>query len=343
MATPIVNVASLTRTSKQYNNVLRELPFFKLQEKAKKLKLNILSVQGEDVLINVRRKADILRPYKPGLTLGQQKELKKFFETKLKPETVYADLYDNILNYKEKNVLSNAGEVVNNKTKKHPLEYFICKNMVISFSEDLLFNLFTGQRDDSVQSSTTAFNGINYKIDALIAQGEISAANGNLINSGDFSTLEAKVDDYQVLVDWLRQAHPMLRSGDVLLYASEAPITLVRTAYKERVKAFQYPTLEQVTESLRSDANIPGLQIITDETLGVGNNLKLMKPGLLDVGFNNVTDNDYVQVRNIEKDPNEVQFWIQSAIDTRIQDVHQKVFMTNQVKNTAISLAGDYK
>ncbi len=339
----VVNITSLTRTSKQYNNVLRELPYFKLQEVAKKLKLNILSVKGEDILVNVRRKADVIRPYKAGLTLGQQKELKKFFESSLKPETVYAELKDNILNYKEKNVLSNAGEKVDNKTKKHPLEYFICQNMVISFMEDVIFNLFTGQRDDAVASSTTAFNGFNYKIDSLIAQGEISAANGNLVNSGEFSEDGTTGDDYALLVAWLQKANPFLRTGDVLLYASEAPINKVRTAFMKKVQAFQYPTLAQVTESLRADANIPGLQIITDPVLGQGSNLKLVKPGLLDVGFNNVTDNDYVQVRNPYDDPNEVQFWIQSAIDTRIQDVHPKVFMTNELKNTSINLAGDYK
>jgi hypothetical protein len=49
-----------------------------------------------------------------------------------------------------------------------------------------------------------------------------------------------------------------------------------------------------------------------------------------------------VSVRNIEKDPNEVQFWVQSAVDTRIQDIHPKVFMTNDQINTVENLAGDY-
>lgn len=339
-----VNITSLTRAAVTYNNVLRELPYFIFNEKAKKLQMNILKVQGEDKLINVRRKADLIRPYKPGLTLGQEKELKKFLEMSLKPETVYAEIKDNVLNYKEKNVLSNRGEVVDNKTKKHPLELFILKNMVISFNEDLLFNLFTGQRDDAVASSTTAFNGFNYKIDALIAAGEIAGENGNLVNTGAFGTgtEEAPVDDYQKLVDFLAQAHPMLRSGEVILYAGEHPINAARASFKSRVSAFEYPTLDQVTERLRSDANIPGLKIITDEILGTGDSLKLMKPGMLDIGFENETDKDYVQVRNPYEDPNEVQFWIQAGIDTRVQDIHQKVFLTNEQKNTALNYAGDY-
>lgn len=339
---PAVNISSLSRAAVTYNNVLRELPYFIFQEKARKLKLNIIKVNGEDIVINVRRKADLVRPYKPGLTLGQEKELKKFFESSLKPETVYAEIKDNILNYKEKNVLTNAGEIVDNKTKKHPLELFILKNMVISFNEDLLFNLFTGQRDDTVASSSTAFNGFNYKIDALIAAGEISVAKRNLVNTGAFSTEAVPVDDYQILVNFISEAHPMLRSGQVILYASEHPINLARAAFKERVKSFEYPTLEQMTERLRSDANTPGLTIITDEVMGAGDNLKLMKPGLMDIGFENESDKDYVQVRNPYDDPNEVQFWIQAGIDTRVQDIHEKVFMTNELKNTALTYAGDY-
>ena len=76
--------------------------------------------------------------------------------------------------------------------------------------------------------------------------------------TGAFSTDVEPKDDYQVLVDFLKKAHPVLRSADeVLLYASDQPIDLARAAFKERVKSFEYPTKDQVTERLRSDANIP--------------------------------------------------------------------------------------
>ena len=41
-------------------------------------------------------------------------------------------------------------------------------------------------------------------------------------------------------------------------------------------------------------------------------------------------------------DPNEWQFWLQSGYDTRINDWHEKVFCTNEQKNEALDLAGDY-
>jgi uncharacterized protein YjdB len=39
---------------------------------------------------------------------------------------------------------------------------------------------------------------------------------------------------------------------------------------------------------------------------------------------------------------NEVQFWVQSAYDTRIIDIHPKVFMINEEINGINDLAGDY-
>ena len=127
-----VNIDKLTRAAVQYNNVLRELPYFKFLEIAKKLRINVLEVDGEDILISKRRKADFLRPYKAGLTLKDRKELMKFFEASLKPELTYAEVIDNITNYREKKVLSNAGEAVDNKSKKHPLELIILRDMVLS-------------------------------------------------------------------------------------------------------------------------------------------------------------------------------------------------------------------
>lgn len=339
----VVNIDSLSRAAVKYNNVLRELPYFKFKEVAAKLKINILEVAGEDILISKRRKADFLRPYIAGLELGDSSELLKFFEAKLKPETVYAELNDNILSYKDKKVISNAGEPVNNKSKKHPLEFLILRDLVLSVSEDVIFNLFHAQRDTDTASAATSFNGFFHKIDLLITAGEIDAAKGNLVTTGAF-----KADDvderanYDRMVDFLKQAHPLLRRGEVLLYAAEGPMSAVRDDFRNIVKSHDYPSMEQVVEKLRSDANVPGLQVITDEAFGSGDKLILTKPGMFDFGVGSATDQNYVQVRNPHLDPNIVQYWIQAAYDTRINDVHEKLFMTNEQKNASLNFAGDY-
>lgn len=339
MSTKIVSLDSLTRAAEVYNNVLRALPYFTFQEAARNLRLNILQVDGEHIEISKRRKSNFLRAYKPGLDLGARSELLKFFESKLKPELVYAEINDNITNYRDKKVISNAGEPINNKTKKHPLEFLILRDYVISLAEDVVFNMFHAQRDFENKSAEGAFNGFFHKLDLLIANENISAENGNYVTTGTF---DSDGDDYQKMVDFLRKGHPMLRRAkEVLLYVAEGPLDAVTESFRTRVESHDYPSQEQVLKKLRQDAKIPGLQIINDLALGTGDRLMLTVPGLLDLGVGNFTDDEYIQVRNVEKDPNEVQFWAQAAYDTRIIDIHQKLFLTNEQKNTGLDLAGD--
>lgn len=344
--TKTVNITDLTRAAVTYNNVLRELPNYQFQEASKTLKINVLSVNGEDVRISKRRNADFLRPYVSGLDLGAEKELLKFYESKLKPEVVYAEVNDSILFYKDKKVISNAGESVSNKTKKHPLEFIILKDLVLSVGEDVLFNMFHAQRDTATPSAITSFNGFFYKLNLLVTAGEIAAGKKNLHTTGAFAQAVENVDtdysNYTKMVNFIKSAHPLLRRGEVLLYVAENPLTQVRTDFRKMVKSFDYPSLEQVVEKLRSDADCPGLQIVKHEAYGTGDKLILTKPGNLDFGVGEETDQQYVQVRTPHKDPNIVQYWIQAAYDTRINDVHQKLFLTNEQSNEKLDLAGDY-
>lgn len=344
--TKTVNIDKLTRAAVVYNNVLKELPFFSFAEMARNTKITVLQVDGEDIRINKRRKAGLIRPYVPGLTLGDEAELMKFFETKLKPETIYAEINDNILGYKDRKVISNAGEPVNNKTKKHPLELLILRDIVTSVAEDVVFNIFHAQRDTETASPETSFNGFFHKINLLTTAGEIAAGKGNLKTTGAFAPAAENEDtstaNYDRMVTFLKSAHPLLRRGEVLLYVGDNPLDAVRRDFRKLVKAFDYPSLEQVVEKLRSDADVPGLKIINDLSYGTGDQLILTKPGMLDFGVGSATDQNFVQVRTPHKDPNVVQFWVQAAYDTRINDVHEKLFMTNEQKNTQLNFAGDY-
>lgn len=347
MVTNTVNVEGLSRASVVFNNALRELPYFKINQIAKLLAFNIIAVQGEDIRINKRRKAGILRPYVKGLTLGQNQELIKFDEFKLKPEMVYAEIKDNILEYKEKKVLSNQGEWVDNKTKKHPLEFLILTDKVISFAEDIIFNLFFAERDVAIPTPATAFTGFFPKLDILQVAGEVSVAKGNLVNTGAFvkPTDDTDTEAYDKLVDFVASAHPLLKNRPCDLYAAEKPMEAARRAFHNMVRSHTYPTMEQMLASLRSDANCANLTWLTHPCLGNGDKLMMMDhtEKLLDVGVNNDSDKDFVQVRNPYPDPNEVQFWIQASYDTRFGDIHEKVFRTNDQSNTANNYAGDFR
>lgn len=340
-----VNIDSLTRAAVEYNNVFVVLPAFSLNDTAARLRLNIVDVQYEDRFINKRRSAGIIKPYSAGVELGESAEMVKFFETVLRPELIFAEVVDDINSYRPRKVLSNQGEWVDNKTKKHPLEAEIIRDIILSFSEDVSFQLFFAERDEETLTPATAFTGFNPVIDQLVTDGHISSGNQNLVTTGAIAA-PANDTDYQAyekFVAFVSAAHPLLRQGEVLLYCGETPVNYARQALQNKLKNQEYPTRERFLECLRSDANCPNLTLLIDPVLGTGNRLILAKPGLFDIGVNSNTDQQFVQVRAPFRDPNSVQFWIQAAFGTRIRDVHRKVFQVNDQANTSLSeLAGDY-
>lgn len=343
----IIDVAALTEAAKTYDPILRTLPSFSLEACAVALGLNVQEVENEHVVVNRRRQAGATGPYKQGMTITYKEEIAKFFESTLKPELVVSKTKDNITNYKEKKVLVSAGTPLNLKTKVHPLEQMIVEDEIKSHAEDVVFSLFFAERDEDVFSPSTAFTGFYPALDMLVTDGYISVGNANLANTGAFvdPVNDNDYTAYEKLVQWIGDAHPMLRSsigGIPQLLIPQNVLKSARAAYRKKLKAFDYPSLEQMLESVRSDAFCPNLVFSTHEALGIGSKLVLQKMGNMDIGFNTGKSNQFMQVRNIFEDPNEVQFWIEAAYGVRIQDVHPKKFRTNEQTNTGLDLAGDY-
>jgi hypothetical protein len=343
----IIKPEGLTEAAKKYDPILRTLPFVTLAQFAAALGLNVIEVENEDVIVNKRRQAGSTGPYKQGMTITYKEEVAKFVESILKPELVVSKTKDNILNYKDKKVLVMAGTALDLKTKKHPLEQMIVTDEIVSHAEDVVFSAFFSERDDDVFSPATAFTGFYPLLDALVAAGLIAADLGNVGNTGALAAPanSTDVDAYEKLVEWIGSSHNMLRSsqgGVPQLLAAQSVLKNARAAYRNKVKAFQMPSMQEVLEAIREDAFCPGLIFSTHEALGTGSKLVLQKMGNMDLGFNTNKSNQFCQVRNIFEDPNEVQFWIEAAYGTRVRDVHAKVFKTNEQTNTGLDLAGDY-
>ena len=155
----ILDIEKLNRYAKDYDNVLRTLPYFTFQEFAAAMKLNVIEIENEDVIVNARRKAGHTGPYKAGAEIKYPDEIGKLVEMSIKPELTVSRLKDNILNYTEKRILSNAGEKVDHTVKKHPMEKFVVDNHIISHSEDITFSAFFAERNDNVYSPMSSFTG----------------------------------------------------------------------------------------------------------------------------------------------------------------------------------------
>ena len=97
----ILDIEKLNRYAKDYDNVLRTLPYFTFQEFAAAMKLNVIEIENEDVIVNARRKAGHTGPYKAGAEIKYPDEIGKLVEMSIKPELTVSRLKDNILNYTE--------------------------------------------------------------------------------------------------------------------------------------------------------------------------------------------------------------------------------------------------
>ncbi len=343
----ILDITKLKETVIQYDRTLRQLPVVQFRGVSQLLHINVMDLQGKHSLILERRRAGGTQPYTTGKTFTALEKLLGYEPSVIEPKDMVFITKGNSQDYDDDRVILLQGTAVSNITKRHPLELRVAMSMVSSFGEDLVYNMFHASRDTAGTTPDKAFDGFFTKIAALQTAGELTATRGNLATTGAISAPTGDTDTkaYDTLVEFVAEAHPLLRSsvgGRPQLLASQGVLKAARAAYRNKVKSFQYPSLQQMVDALREDAFCPQLQVVSHEALGTGSKLVLQKEGNFDFAFNTRAASRYIEIRNIYEDPNEWQFWLQSGADTRVRDWHEKVFRTNEQSNTALDLSGDY-
>lgn len=343
----LIDVSKLNEAMTIYDKALRALPFATLQEVAALLKLNVMDLQGKHVRINERRHAGGTQSYEVGKDFSYMNKLIGFEPSAIEPKDVVCVTKENSKVYNDNELLIVGGKPVSNVTKRHPLETRVAFALVKSHIEDVVYVLFHAERDEESSSPAGAFDGFFTKADMLIANGDVNAARGNFAVSGEFlmPTSDTDYSAYENLVEWIGNTNTFLRSsryGTPQLLCSQTVLMAARAALRNKLKMQEYPSVQRMIELLREDAFCPTLEVCTHEALGRGSRLILQKAGNMDVAFNTRAASRFCQVRDIYEDPNEWQFWLQSGYDTRINDWHEKVFCTNEQKNEALDLAGDY-
>lgn len=348
MPTTPINVSGLQKAAEKYDSVLRNLPAFMLSDAISTLRLNVRMVDMKDILTHVRRHSGGTGPYVPSSSpISYQNDLIGYEHSALTVAETVFKTKDNIHNYDNVDVQYLGGKPVDDVTKKHPLEYQILQAMVKTHAEDIMFGLFFSERNDAGSTALTAFDGFNAQIDSLLTEGKLTAARGNYAPTGAF---DAPVDSsdyaaYENLVDFIGGAHPMLKStigGVPVLYITESTLKNVRAALRNKLKLIAYPSMQETLDHVREDSMCSSLEFITHISLGEGSRVMLMKQGLLDFGWNTQAASQFIHVRDPFEDPNDIQFWLQAAYGTRIQDWHEKVFRINDQTNQCLNLAGDY-
>lgn len=341
----LVTVSSLQRYAVEYDNVIRTLPHFVLEEIVRKFRMNVLEIDKTHKRVSFERKGNLLKPYAGTVTAEHSEEVGRVKEMPLTIEKSYISMWDNITNYEDVKVLSNKGEKVDNKLKKHPIEKQIFDALAKTLAEDVIFSMFPAERDTANLSPLGAFDGFETLIGNFIASTDISEAKGNLIESGVFAnpTGANDVSALNSIVAWFKKLHPALKRQQLIWIVPDAVLLPVMQALDNKHQARVVVDEAVLKQYLRVHAGIPFLEIVNDPCLGSGQRFYVTVPGNLDFGVNTMSDNQFVQVLQSNLDPNRVHFWIQADFGFRWNHIHPKMFACNEQPFVGVSLSGDYQ
>ena len=308
-------------------------------ERIQALNWNVLEVDKKDVATYFIRKGGLIRPYLAG-SLGKLANLGEFKESPLEVFMSYGQLDDNVQNYVDKKVISGTG-APGNQQKKHPLERLILEQGTRTVGEEVLSAIYHGVRDTADQTWQGTVTGYHKLISAAIVSGEIAVGNGNYKATGAIAApaTTSDTDAYDKVVDFLNAAHFSLKNQRVILEMSNNTYRYVRQAMRNK---FAGKVLNPVLlDELRDECRMPFLEISTSVEYGEGNRLVLSVPGLRDLGVNSRGDFSFVQVRQLDPDPNIINYWWQYASGVRILTLNKKAFLTNDGTITGTAIVGD--
>ena len=342
MSTTAINVTGLQKAAQVYDPDFKVMPSIALMPTLAELRIRLLQVSNKHTIVEKLRKGGIAKPYDQENI--NYSSLGKMQERHLQTEKSYAAIKDHIGNYKAVDVLFDPTRPADNKTKKHPLEVVIIQDQITTVGEDIIDALFPAIRNTADQSPLGMFNGIDTIIDNAKVSGEISTAEGNLVNSGNFTAPTSETDHaaWDALVAWLRAASAKFSIGQVAVL--RIPIAVYAACSDALANKLRYKDVEfaDFVRHLQDKANMPKLIVVRHYALGTGDRVTLMVDGNIDMGMNIIGDEQFVQVRNPWEDPNLVQFWLQFDAGLRINSLHKYKFMVNEGTAVANSLSGDY-
>jgi len=340
-----VDLSSLQETAIRRQKDLKMLPYAVLATTLGLHGINLLpGIQNKDVITDFQRKGGILKPYSTSVNLTTS-DVGKANEMTLQVEKAYANVKDNIQNYK---TISVGPDVLlgKNQSKKHPWEMVMLTSIVRTFGEDILDALFPATRNTAVQTPQGAFDGFDTLIDAFVAALKISVAVKNLKNTFDAGYTafvppanESDTEVFDRLLKFWRDADPQLRKANSHMSMPYDIADMYDDAYFNKFRS--KPTTDEYGRPFLYGSG-GKCKIIRSSIMGTGQRIMLSVPGNLDLGMDTISDSTFVQVRYIDQDPNIVQFWIQGDYGTRIRSIHPKLFQINEGTPVANALSGDY-
>lgn len=299
-------------------------------------------VENIDVCQIFNRKGLVARPYRVGNVKNSQ--IAKIVDNPAKVEPYYIKTEDSIERYREKgpyNVVGGAGEA--EMSQKNMFE------MAGRAAEDVRFNIFFGNKANRSLPDTQAnqeklglslFDGFYTLIAKAKTDGTISAANKNLIATGDIAG-KTPVQVYEMLVNFYSALHPYMKKPENKLYIL-ASDQFCRLAIKGYMQTYQQlaPTILDANWKF---AEMPNLTLKTSAAMGTGGQLiAVCRDDILEFICDTREGTAKIRIGQTNPDLSIFGYQINAAATTRIRDYDPMYFATNDVQNSYDWTPGQY-
>lgn len=282
------------------------------------------------------RRGGLMRPYNPLMNASREK-IGQIYENDLVVHLASGIHEDNIQDYKP-NTVGGMSLLGTNKTYRNPAERLILYSLMATWTEDLMDVLFHGVRNPAGESPYDLFDGWYTQIQKYKLEGRINEANKNLVPTG--AILSSGSDDtkpfYQI-ENFLSGVHPTLAGRPAILHVTQNTFNAYQLA---AAKVFG-STLNVDQWGLIQLKNRPNIKMFVNPSMGEGDLLILTVDFNLQLGFDSLSDDEYVMVRNIKDDANIATMNIQARYGEAIRSIHAKYFCINDGSLTPISWSGD--
>lgn len=299
----------------------------------------LTGVEYRNSIMVFNRKGGTARAYKAGNKINSS--LGYMEERKLEVHLSWDRYPDNIQNYREKEPFSVLGT---NGTYEAPNSEFAIREIGKAYSENVMSNLFFGNRALGDDNALGLYDGFNTLINVEMNAGKIAASyfNYKVIDPIVEQTAGDEAENFRIFQDFYNSWHPRLKAAPLVnVLCSPETKMLIVDGYLQKYTGMQSP--DAATDSFRF-LGMPNVKLVAHPIVGKGGRMIATVPGNLEFGCDTLNDWNKVFVQRNYDDANEIVYQVQSAQGCRIRQITGDKLCVSSGTNTPLdALNGDYQ
>lgn len=299
----------------------------------------LTGVEYRNSIMVFNRKGGTARAYKAGNKINSS--LGYMEERKLEVHLSWNRYPDNIQNYREKEPFSVLGT---NGTYEAPNSEFAIREIGKAYSEDVMSNLFFGNRALGDDNALGLYDGFNTLINVEMNAGKIAESYFNYkeIDPIVEQTAGDEAENFRIFQDFYNSWHPRLKAAPLVnVLCSPETKMLIVDGYLQKYTGMQSP--DAATDSFRF-LGMPNVKLVANPIVGKGARMIATVPGNLEFGCDTLNDWNKVFVQRNYDDANEIVYQVQSAQGCRIRQITGDKLCVSSGTNTPLdALNGDYQ